>query len=79
MAQKPLKTLIYVITILSLCFTSLGAEEKYTANEWATMEGGHTLERKKKFDFLRDRHQFVEQIVKSRKFLCVSPMIVHNY
>tara|TARA_Y100000114_G_scaffold51739_1_gene47198 strand:- start:802 stop:1557 length:756 start_codon:yes stop_codon:yes gene_type:complete len=28
--------------------------EKYTANEWATMEGGHTLERKKKFDFLRD-------------------------
>ena len=28
--------------------------KKYTANEWATMEGGHTLEPKKKFEFLRD-------------------------
>ena len=33
MAQKPLKTLIFAITILSLCFTSSMAEEKYTANE----------------------------------------------
>ena len=31
MAQKPLKTLIIAITILSLCFTSSIAEEKYTA------------------------------------------------
>ena len=28
--------------------------EKYTANEWATMQGGHTLETKKKFSFIRD-------------------------
>ena len=28
--------------------------KKYTANEWATMEGRHTLETTKKFDFLRD-------------------------
>ena len=28
--------------------------EKYTANEWATMQGGHTLETKKKYSFIRD-------------------------
>ena len=28
--------------------------EKYTANEWATMQGGHTLDTKKKYSFLRD-------------------------
>jgi hypothetical protein len=28
--------------------------KKYTANEWATMEGGHTLEPKNKFEFLKD-------------------------
>ena len=28
--------------------------EKYTANEWATMQGGHSLETKKKYSFIRD-------------------------
>tara|TARA_B100000989_G_scaffold175846_1_gene131941 strand:- start:15606 stop:16331 length:726 start_codon:yes stop_codon:yes gene_type:complete len=28
--------------------------EKYTANEWATMYGGHTVEKKKKYSFIRD-------------------------
>ena len=28
--------------------------EKFTATEWATMQGGHTLEKKKKFSFIRE-------------------------
>jgi len=28
--------------------------EKFTANEWATMQGGHTVEKKNKYSFLRD-------------------------
>ena len=33
MEQKPLKTMVYAIAFLLLCFTSSMAEEKYTANE----------------------------------------------
>lgn len=28
--------------------------EKFTATEWATMQGGHTVEKKKKFSFIRE-------------------------
>ena len=54
MAQKPLKTLIFAITILSLCFTSSMAEEKYTANECFEKFSRGTL----KFNMALDRAVF---------------------
>ena len=54
MAQKPLKTLIYAITILSLCFSSSMAEEKYTANECFEKFSRGTL----KFNMALDRAVF---------------------
>ena len=54
MAQKPLKTLIFAITILSLCFTSSMAEEKYTANECFEKFSRGTL----KFNMTLDRAVF---------------------
>ena len=54
MAHNPLKTLIIAITILSLCFTSLGAEEKYTANECFEKFSRGTL----KFNMALDRAIF---------------------
>ena len=54
MAQKPLKTLICTITILSFYFTSLIAEEKYTANECFEKFSRGTL----KFNMALDRAIF---------------------
>ena len=28
--------------------------EKFTATEWATMQGGHTVEKKKKYSFIHE-------------------------
>ena len=54
MAQKPIKTLIFGITILLLCLTSSMAEEKYTANECFEKFSRGTL----KFNMALDRAIF---------------------
>ena len=51
MAQKPLKTLIYTLTILLFCLNSSMAEEKYTANECFEKFSRGTL----KFNMALDR------------------------
>ena len=54
MAQKPIKTLIFGITILLFCLTNSMAEEKYTANECFEKFSRGTL----KFNMALDRAIF---------------------